>query len=113
MPQMKKLGQLLQGALSVDVPAELAALIITTSNPKRLQETFKQASRRLLDAHHAAQQRPHSAMANQERIRNKALVDLVRARIAAIGCRKSAVGKMLTLMDAKAPKNVIEMRKAA
>ena len=44
MPQMKKLGQLLQDALSVDIPAELATLIITTSNTKRLQETFQQAS---------------------------------------------------------------------
>jgi hypothetical protein len=110
---MKKLGQLLQDALSVDIPAELATLIITTSNTKRLQETFQQASRRLLDAHHASRQRPHSVLANQERIRNKALVDLVRARIAATGCRKPAVGKMLALMDTETPKNVIEIRKAA
>jgi hypothetical protein len=52
-------------------------------------------------------------LANQERIRNKALVDLVRARIAATGCRKPAVGKMLALMDTETPKNVIEIRKAA
>lgn len=113
MPQMKRLGQQLQTALSADIPAELAALIVTTSNPKRLQDLFQQASKRLLGAHQNALQRPHSAIARHERLRSKALLDLVRARIAAIGCRKPSVDKMLALLNRLPPENVVEIRKAA
>jgi len=113
MPQMKKLGSQLQAALSLDIPAELIALIVSTHHPKRLQDLFRQASQRLLKAHQDAMQRPSSAMAKKERLRCKALLDLVRARNAAIGSKKPSVARMLALMDARAPKNVVEMRKAA
>ena len=113
MPQMKKLGHQLQTAFSLDLPAELLANIVSTSHPKRLQELFRQASTRLLKTHRDALQRPASAAAHKERQRSKALLDLVRARIAAIGSRKPSVDKMLALMDGKPPKNVVEIRKAA
>jgi len=113
MPQMKKLGQQLQIALTLDLPAELIAIIGTTSHPKRLKDLFRKASERLLIAHRAALQRPSSPVASKERLRHKALLDLIRARISAVGSRKPSVEKMLTLMDARPSKNVIEIRKAA
>jgi len=113
MPQMKKLGAQLQVALTLDIPAELVALIATTSHPKRLQDLFRQASQRLLKAHQDVMQRPSSAMAKKERLRCKALLDLVRARHAAVGSKKPAVARMLTLMDTRPPKNVVDIRKAA
>lgn len=113
MLQMKKLGSQLQVALTLDIPTELVALIVTTSHPKRLQDLFRQASQRLLKAHQDVMQRPSSATARKERLRCKALLDLVRARHAAIGSKKPAVVRMLTLMDARPPKNVVDIRKAA
>ena len=110
---MNKLGHQLQIALTLDLPAELLAHVVMTSHPKRLQELFRRSSARLLKAHQDVVQRPLSAAANKERSRSKALLDLVRARSAAIGARKPSVEKMLLLMDAKAPKNVVAIRKAA
>jgi len=52
-------------------------------------------------------------MAKKERLRCKALLDLVRARHAAVGSKKPAVARMLTLMDTRPPKNVVDIRKAA
>ena len=103
----------MQIALALDLPAELLANIATTNHPKRLQELFRNASGRLLQAHRDALQRPSSAAAGKERLRSKALLDLIRARIAAIGCRKPSVDKMLALMDAKPQRNVVDIRKAA
>lgn len=113
MPQMKKLGQQLQIALSLDLPAELIAITVATSHPKRLQTLFRRASERLLKSHQDALQRPTSAVAKKERLRSKALLDLIRARIAAIGSRKPSIEKILEMMDVRSPKNVIEIRKAA
>lgn len=113
MSQMKKLGQQLQTALALDIPAELVALVITTSNPKRLRELFCKASIRLLEAHRDVLQHPNSAGASFARVRSKALLDLVRARIAAIGVRKPTADRILGLMDQHAPGNVIDIRKAA
>lgn len=113
MPPMKRLGQHLQIALSLDLPAELIANVGTTSHPKRLKDLFRQASERLLKAHQDVLQRPSSPAANKERLRRKVLLDLIRARIAAVGCRKASVENMLELMDVRPPKNVIEIRKTA
>ncbi|MCX7178455.1 MAG: hypothetical protein NTX56_06635, partial [Proteobacteria bacterium] len=77
---MKKLAQQLQIALSLDLPAELVAIIVATSHPKRLQELFRKTSGRLLKAHQDAVQRPTSVTAKKERLRNKVLLDLIRAR---------------------------------
>jgi len=113
MPLMMKLGQQLQTALALGLAADLVAIVATTTHPKRLQELFRQASARLLKSHQQAQQRPASAALAHERLRCKALLDLIRARSAAIGSRKPSVDKILTLMDVAPPKNVIEIRKAA
>jgi predicted metal-dependent hydrolase len=113
MPQMKKLGYHLHIALSLDLPAELIAIIVATNHPKRLHDLFRKTSERLLKAHRDVLQRSSAATAKKERLRSKALLDLIRARIAAIGSRKPSVDGMLQLMDAKLPKNVIEIRKAA
>jgi hypothetical protein len=113
MTPIEKLGQRLLLAQSAGVPAELLALVLITSHPGRLQALFQQVSGRLLAAHQSVQQRPGSAAAVAQRGRNKALLDLVRARIAAIGSRKPPVEKMLVLMDARPPVNVINLRKAA
>jgi len=113
MPQMNRLGHQLQIALTLDLPAELIAIIVTTSHPKRLQVLFRKASERLLKAHQDVLQRPSSAVAQKERLRSKALLDVIRARIAAIGSRKPSVENILALMDMKRSKNVVEIRKAA
>ena len=113
MSQMKRLGQQLPIALARDLPTELIAIVVATSHPKRLQDLFRKASERLLKAHQDAQQRPSSALANKERLRSKALLDLIRARSAALGCRKPSVDRILAMMDVKPAKNVIEIRRAA
>ena len=110
---MKKLGEQLHSALACDTPAELVALVVTTNHPKRLQELFTSASQRLLEAHRAVLQWPNSQDARYQRTRSKALLDLVRARIAAVGWRKPSVGKMLSLLDSTSPPNVIDIRQAA
>lgn len=113
MTHLEKLGWQLQVALSLDIPAELAAQILTTSNSRRLQELFQQASQRLLAAHQEVVQRPNSALASQQRLRSKALLDLVRARIATVGCRKPSVDKMLAVLDRRPQRKVVDIRKAA
>jgi hypothetical protein len=113
MPKMKKLGEQIHSALMLDVPAELVALVVTSSNPKRMQEMFQQASQRLLRAHQEVLQRPASALAIHRRARSKALLDLVRARMAATGARKPSVVKMLALLDSYRPQNVVAIRKVA
>ena len=113
MPQMERLAQRLQQAMALDISAELLTAVVMTSHPKRLQELFGKSSGRLLGAHRAALQRPNSAAAARERLRAKALLDLVRARIAAIGSRKATVDKLLALMDGKPARNVVDLRKAA
>jgi hypothetical protein len=113
MPHIKKLGQQLLLAQSMDIPAELLVQVLMTSNAKRLGAIFQAASVRLLATHQRVQQRPSSAFAVLERNRNKALLDFVRARMAAIGCRKPAVDKMLALMDGSVSRNVVEMRRVA
>ena len=110
---MKKLGHQLQIALTLDLSAELLAHVVMTSHPKRLQELFRRSSERLLKAHQDVLQRPLSAAASKERLRSKVLLDLIRARSAVIGARKPAVEKLLLLMDVKALKNVVAIRKAA
>lgn len=110
---MQKLGAQMQAALVAEVPAELVALVATTQHPLRLQTLFHASSQRLLRTHQTVQARPQSTLAQFERQRSKALLDLVRARMAAIGGRKPGVDKMMTLMDAPVPHNVIEIRKVA
>jgi len=110
---MNRLGQQLQTAIALGLPAELVANIIATSHPKRLQDLFRKVSERLLKAHQDVLQRPSSAVASKERLRSKALLDLIRARIAAIGSRKPSVERILALMDVNPRKNVIDIRKAA
>ena len=113
MPQMKKLGFQLQVGLSLDLPVELMAIIVATSHPKRLQALYRGAAERLLRAHREVLRRPISQAAGRERLRSKALLDLVRARSAALGSRKPSVEMLLALMDGVPPKNVIEIRKVA
>lgn len=119
MTEMKKLGNQLQLALAAGVPAELVAMIATTSHPGRLQNLFHTSGQKLLAAHREvleceAQQRPSSATARQLRDRMKTLVDLVRARSQALGERKPSVKVMLGLMDSVVlPQNVVQIRKVA
>jgi len=110
---MKKLGQQLELALTGDVPSELLASILTTSHPGRLQKLFQEASLRLLASHQAVQQSPGVLAALQARSRHKLLLDLIRARMASVGCRKPAIDKLFALMDTKLTGNVIAIRKAA
>ena len=110
---MKKVGYQLQIGLSMGLPAELLAIIVATSHPKRLQDLARSAAERLLRAHRDVLRRPTSQAASKERLRNKALLDLIRARSAAIGARKPAVEKLLTMMDARPSQNVIDIRKVA
>jgi hypothetical protein len=124
MSEMQKLGSQLQRALIVGVPAELVAMIATTSHPGRLQALFHKSSLQLIAAHRSvlereAQQRPSVVSAQQLRERMKALVDLVRARAQALGTRKPSVDAMLKLMDrpvtelAAVPAKVVPMRRIA
>lgn len=110
---MQKLGVQLQAALAAEVPAELVAFVTTTQHAGRLQMLFLESSQRLLRTHQEAQARPHSSLAQIERQRSKALLDLVRARIAIAGMRKPAVGKMMALMGAVGPRKVVDLRRAA
>lgn len=119
MSEMQKLGGQLQRALAVGVPAELVAMVATTSHPGRLQALFHKSSLQLLAAHRSvqereAQQRPSVVAAQQARERIKALVDLVRARSQALGERKPGVDAMLRLMAEPAVAGkVVPMRRAA
>lgn len=118
MSEMKKLGRQLHQALTAGVPAELVALVATTNHPGRLQTLFRESGAQLLAAHrecveHEARRRS-AVVARLTRDRLKALVDLVRARIQALGERKPRVAAMLKLMDAaNLPENVVEIRKVA
>lgn len=119
MSEMQKLGAQLRHALDCGVPAELVAMIATTSHPGRLQALCHKSSLRLLAAHRAvqereAQQRPALAAAQAMRERAKALVDLVRARSQALGARKPGVDAMLRLLAEPAPAGrVVPMRRVA
>lgn len=113
MRPMEKLGQQLQTALAHDIPAELTALVVTTSNPKRLQELFRQVSAGLLEAHRNALMRPSSVAAKAQRERSKALLDLVRARIGTNGIRKPSIEKMMAMLATKPPDNLVEIRRVA
>lgn len=111
---MEKLGQQLQAALASGISPELTSLVITTSNPKRLQELFRQASAHLLEAHRNTLQRPYSMAARAERDRGKALLDLVRARIGTNGARKPSVERMMAMLQAQKPAvNLVEIRRVA
>lgn len=115
---MARLGNQLQAALTIGVPAELVAMVVTTSHPVRLRNLFHESGLNLLAAHRAVrecetQQRP-SSTARQARDRIKALVDLIRARGQSLGERKPGVKAMLGLMDMPAlPQNVVHIRKVA
>ena len=119
MSEMKKLGDQLQRAIAAGVPVELAAMVVTTNHPGRLQNLFHQSSLQLIAVHRVvqereAQQRASLAVAQQQRERMKALVDLVRARTLALGERKPSVDAMLKLMGNVAmPANVVRMRRVA
>lgn len=121
MREMEKLGDQLQRAIAVGVPVELVAMLATTNHPGRLQNLFHQGSLQLLAAHRNVQtqegitpQRSSLALAQQQRERMKALVDLIRARTWALGERKPSVEAMLKLMGhAPLPANVLRMRRAA
>ncbi len=110
---MQKLGDQIQAALGTDVPAELIAFVASTQHPGRLQTLFRDSSQRLLRAHQEAQARPQSTLAQFERQRCKALMDLVRARMAIAGCRKPSVDKMMALMEAAGLRKVIGLRRVA
>lgn len=113
MDEMKKLGCHIQAALNADVPPELVAAITTTNHGGRLQMIFMEASAHLLDAHKAVQGRPFSADAKTKRNRAKALVDLVRARISVVGCRRPTVNRLISLLDARQSVNVVAIKRAA
>jgi hypothetical protein len=113
MTQMQRLGAQMQAALAADVPAELVAFVTTTQHAGRLQTLFLKSSQRLLRTHQEAQARPQSTLAQFERQRSKALVDLVRARMALAGMRKPGVDKMMALMGATGPSKVVDLRRAA
>lgn len=109
---MYKLGQQLQATLVLGIAPELVASIVTTSNPKRLQALFIEASERLLAAHQDVRQRPGSVVAAQQRLRRKMLVDLVRARMAIVGHRKPTVERLMQMLQ-RVPENVVNLRKVA
>lgn len=113
MSRMQKLGQQIQAALTAEVAAELVAFVVSTQHPGRLQTLFHESSQRLLRSHQEAQARPQSALVQFERQRSKALLDLVRARMAIAGCRKPAVDKMLALMGTTSLRKVVDLRRAA
>lgn len=113
MDEIEKLGSQIEAALKSAVPAELVALVTTTSHGARLQALFLEASAHLLATHRDVLNRPSSQAARERRTRAKALVDLVRARRSAIGARRPSVKKALALLDRKVPQNVVIMRKAA
>lgn len=110
---MQKLGAQMQAAFAAEVPAELVAFVTTTQHAGRLQTLFLASSQRLLRSHQEAQARPQSTLAQFERQRSKALVDLVRARMALAGMRKPGVDKMMTLMGSTGPCKVVDLRRAA
>jgi hypothetical protein len=113
MTQMQKLGIQIQTALTAEVPAELVAFVTTTQHAGRLHILFHESSRRLLRTHQEAQARPQSTLAQFERQRSKALLDLVRARMAMAGYRKPGVDKMMALMGSIRSRKVVDLRRAA
>ncbi len=113
MTPMQKLGSQIQAALTAEVPAELVAFVITTQHPVRLQTLFRESSQRLLRTHQEAQARPQSTLAQFERQRGKALLDLVRARMAIAGCSKPGVEKMMALMGTTSLRKVVDLRRVA
>ncbi len=113
MSQMQKLAVQIQVALTTEVPAELVAFVTTTQHSGRLQTLFRESSQRLLRTHQEAQARPQSTLAQFERQRSKALLDLVRARMAIAGCRKPGVDKMMALLGTTSLRKVVDLRRVA
>lgn len=113
MTQLAKLGLQIEGALAAHLSAEVVAYILTTTHPKRLDDLFRQASARLLKSHQEARSKPHSLLALERRNSSKILLDLIRARSAAIGSDRPTVSKMLAKLDPEPGRNVIDLRRAA
>jgi len=113
MTPMQKLGSQMQAAFTAEVPAELVAFVTTTQHAGRLQTLFHESSQRLLRTHQEAQARPQSTLAQLERQRSKALLDLVRARMAIAGCRKPGVDKIMAMMGTTSLRKVVDLRRAA
>jgi hypothetical protein len=114
MDEIKRLGNQIRTALNADVPAELVAAIATTNHAGRLQTLFLEASAVLLSSHRAVQKRPFSMPDSLQRIRSKALVDLLRSRMWAIGCRRPSVSHLISLLNSKRPSaEIVAIKKAA
>ena len=113
MDAIKRFGSQIELSLSADVPAELVALVATTSHGQRLHALFVEASAHLLEVHREAVRRPSSFQVRSRRDRAKAFLDLIRARRAAVGAKRPSVAKMLTILQDAKPKNVVDIRKAA
>lgn len=94
-----KLAHQLDVARSAGLSSQLAVLVLTTQHPGRLHALYRQASLRLLAAHRRVLDDPRSTRILDERLRSKVLLDFVRARIAALGCRRPGIDKIVALLD--------------
>lgn len=111
MENLPRIGASLEAALAMGVPRELVVTTLMTSHRGRLSKMLRLAAQRFLVAHRYAQAHPRSAVALRDRKREKALLDLVRYRLAAVGLRREAPVKAIKLMDARP--RLIESRRAA
>ena len=108
-----RLGAAIAAALAAGVPTALVAAILTIQHQGRLKRLFRLFAARFLEAFAEGRRSPTSRHAAKRMRRAKATVDLVRARLAAVGdARPSDVLLLGWANEADLPR-IVPLRQAA
>lgn len=100
---MKTIPEAFLGAINGGIPVLLVADVLTTNHRGRLSKLFMLAANRFLESHCMASANPSNKRMVAERMRDKLLLDLIRARLAVLGLRKLSPAKVFETMAVRSP----------
>lgn len=113
MNRTTRLGTAISAALAAGVPPSLVAAVLTIQHRGRLKRLFRLFAARFLETAIERRMCPASRYAVKRAFRAKAEVDLVRARISALGGKRPSDQDMLdSAREADLPR-IVPLRKAA
>lgn len=113
MNRITRLGAAITAALAAGVPPSLVAAILTIQHRGRLKRLFRLFAARFFETVTEHRMYPASRHAAKRAFRAKAEVDLVRARLSALGGSRPSDQDMLDwAREADLPR-IVPLRKAA
>jgi|JRYD01.1.fsa_nt_gb hypothetical protein len=110
---LKPLAATLVTALETGNAAELATAVLATNHRGKLLRLFGLFAHRFLEAHAQSKAHPHSRTMAKRAQRAKALLDLIRKRIAMLGVERPNDAALIQMaIDTDLPR-LVHSRKAA